>query len=129
MLPYRGTATMNPRGLRGLLEDVLDIPDARAMSADAFEHAKTLTKADVLAKLRAANFDELVASAVADGAVRLREQSAANAEELTDKFRSDAFKGELRFASLSTFFGGLSGLIGDPKLIDGSLQQARAWGI
>ena len=33
------------------------------------------------------------------------EQSAANAEELTDKFRSAAFKGELRFASLSTFFG------------------------
>ena len=50
------------------------------------------------------------------GVEDLKEQSAATPTELTDKFKGDAFKGELRYASLDTFYKGLVGLIGEPTL-------------
>ena len=36
---------------------------------------------------------------------------------------ADAFKGEMSFGSLSTFFGGLEGLVGPPLIMDGSLRD------
>lgn len=70
-------------------------------------------------RLHTAGLNQRVAVAVEKGSVQLRQQGAATAAELsnkptTNKFRGDAFKGELRFASLSTFYSGLTGLVGDP---------------
>ena len=37
------------------------------------------------------------------------------------KFNGEAFKGDVKMASLDHFFGGLSGLVGDPVVVRGSV--------
>jgi hypothetical protein len=97
-------------------------------NGDAFEYAKTLTSLEVLEKLERANFAQQVADAIDAGAKKLMEDKAATGEDLTDRFKSEAFKGEMHFASLSTFFNGLSGIIGDPQMVEGSHEKVRgAW--
>ena len=90
---------------------------------DHFAYAKGLTAKVVASKLSDCRLVETLAGAIARGAVALLEQKAATAVALSDKFAGEAFKGELRYASLSTFYEGLSGLIGDPLMVEGSLLK------
>ena len=84
---------------------------------DPFVYAKELTPAIIETKLRDGNVVEKLCSAVVAGVAMLNKQKAATATELSNKFKGDAFKGEMRFASLETFYKGLSGLIGDPIMV------------
>jgi hypothetical protein len=111
------TAWLASLGLHMLVARCIEPP----VGTDAFEYAKTLTKAAVLEKLRATDLYEDIAAAVERAAVQLQQQRARSGKELSDKFEEEAFKGPLKYASLSTFFGGLSALIGDPRIVEGSL--------
>ena len=96
------------------------------MGTQTHRYAKTLTAAKVAERLSATELTTKMAEAIGKGAVALAAQGAPSAKEMTDKFRGEAFKGEMKFANMSTYYAGLSGLIGDPRMVDGSLQKARA---
>ena len=96
------------------------------MGTQTHRYAKTLTAAKVAERLSAMELTAKMAEAIEKGAVALAAQDAASAKEMTDKFRGEAFKGEMKFANMSTYYAGLSGLIGDPHMVDGSLKKVRA---
>ena len=66
-----------------------------------------------------------LAPALAQGLAKLRQQKAATGVALSAKFAAegDAYKGEMGFASLDGFFGGLESLVGPPLMIGGSLMK------
>ena len=89
---------------------------------DAFTYTTAELSEHLDERLAAANLQGL-ANAVRAGLDTLRVQKAATGAELSGKFKEDAFKGEMSFATLDTFYAGLSGLIGDPLMVDGSLMR------
>jgi hypothetical protein len=96
---------------------------ARALTpregVDHFEHAKRLTADSSLQMLVSARVAEACASAIKSGAEQLRDQGAATASGLNEKFGDQGF--DLSFGGLDTFFGGLEALVGspNPKTLEG----------
>ena len=90
---------------------------------DEFDAVRSLSDEDVELRLEAAGLVGLT-PIVTKRLQTLRGQEASTAAELNDKFSGEAFKGEMRYASLQTYFLGLSGLIGDPMLANGELRLA-----
>ena len=84
---------------------------------DPFVYAKELTPTLIETKLRDGSVVQKLSSAIVAGVEKLNKQKAATATELSNKFKDDAFKGEMRFASLETFYKGLPGLIGSPNMV------------
>ena len=116
-------------GVTGWLRS-LDLPHVVAtalqppLRVEPFTFVQKLSRSDLdsrLAKAQLAGLAEYVWTAVQ----ALRDQQASTAAALSAKF---ATEGEANFqmelGSLSTYFGGLEGLIGGPKMHDGDLEKA-----
>ena len=88
-----------------------------------YEHAKALTKEEISRRLGAAKLDGLT-DAIWGGVEMLHEQSAATGDDLNKKFHMDGAGFEMSFGSLDLFFGGLEGVIGPPRMTNGSLLFA-----
>ena len=106
-------------GVHELVAECLQPP----AGVEHFDFAKGLTSEACAADMRNGGLVEKLAAALASGAAALQQQGAATASELNDKFAGDAFKGEMRVASLDTFYKGLGGLIGEPLMVEGSLLK------
>ena len=98
-------------------------PDKPGMEQYDFM-SKHLTDADLKKRLEAAGLSGLAAPLCA-GLAELREQKASTGVALSNKFAADgdAYKGEMGFASIDVFFGGLEGLVGPPLMVEGSLMR------
>ena len=116
-------------GVTGWLRS-LDLPHVVAtalqppLGVEPFTFVQKLSRSDLesrLANAQLAGLTEHIWAAVQ----KLRGQEASTAAALSAKF---ATEGEANFqmelGSLSTYFGGLEGLIGPPMMVNGSLQKS-----
>ena len=81
---------------------------------------------EIEAKLRDGKLVKLIAAMLSKGAEELKTAEAATGAELNKKFAADggAFKGEMGFGGTTEYYGGLEGVIGSPKFLDGSLFKS-----
>ena len=82
----------------------------------------SISHAELSRRLAAAQLGGLTAHIWA-AAEELRGQKATTGAALSQKFANEGGTFQMAFGSLSTFFGGLEGQIGPPKMIDGSLKE------
>ena len=85
---------------------------SKPSDVSAFEYVKSLD--DVEGILMSSDLPNRLAAVVGRGVERLREQKAASAHQLSDKFKNEDGAFSFSFGGLSTFFGGLEGLVGTP---------------
>lgn len=85
----------------------------RPPDQSAYEYAKSLE--DVEGLLMGSDLTRIVAQVIEDGVKTLRAQKAATAQQLSDKFKNEEGAMTFSFGGLSTFFGGLEGLVGTPN--------------
>ena len=97
----------------------------RLPGGDEFGALRGLSDAELVVRLEAAGLSGF-APIIVRRLAQLRDQAVATGAELNAKFAADgdAFKGEMGFGGLTEFFAGLEGLIGPPKMLDGSLKSA-----
>ena len=95
----------------GLIANALQA--RRPADVSAFEHAKSLE--DVEGLLLSSDLTRVLAQAIEDGVGKLREQKAATAQQLSDKFKNEEGAFSFSFGGLDTFFNGLEGLVGTPN--------------
>eukprot|EP00445_Apocalathium_hangoei_P005925 CAMPEP_0203852806 /NCGR_PEP_ID=MMETSP0359-20131031/8149_1 /ASSEMBLY_ACC=CAM_ASM_000338 /TAXON_ID=268821 /ORGANISM="Scrippsiella Hangoei, Strain SHTV-5" /LENGTH=1009 /DNA_ID=CAMNT_0050769033 /DNA_START=39 /DNA_END=3068 /DNA_ORIENTATION=- len=87
-----------------------------------FEYVRSLDKTAVRDLLKAAKLEGLF-KMLWKGLEELRMQEVSSATELNKKFKTEALY-QAVYGSLSNFYGGLSGLIGGPRMIGGFLLES-----
>jgi NLR family CARD domain-containing protein 3 len=94
---------------------------------DEFEAVENVkSRKDLEETLRSGLLIERVAYVLWQGIEKLKASPASTGAALNAKFAADgdAYKGEMGFGGLEEFFGGLEGLVGPPKMLEGSLLKA-----
>ena len=102
-----------------VVADALEEP----LGADPYTYLTSLTFADLSDKLAAAQLQGLT-DHIWSSLQKLKEQKASTGAALSSKFANEGGTFQMAFGSLSMFFGGLEGLIGPPKMVEGSLRKA-----
>lgn len=95
----------------GVLAGVLQARKPSDLSV--FEYIKSID--DVEGVLLSGELVRSLSAVVSGGVSELKRQKAASAQQLSDKFKNDDGAFTFSYGGLSTFFGGLEGLVGTPN--------------
>jgi len=108
-------------GLEGVPEVILGALGVDEAN-EPLEFLRGLTADQIEAKLEAAGLSGLKGALLAETA-KLCSDEAQTVEEINMKFQTES-SFSFSFGNLQTFFSGITGLVGPPRLIDNSLEKS-----